>query len=136
MSEKETGMSVGAVATLIVAGGVALAILGAIMRSDRESSASPSNSDLISAAKEEVLSRVKDPSSVRFGDVWVGSLVTDNVPSGTRVVCGYFNARNGFGGYSGQQRFFGGVGMLMFEESHAVLINQAWQDACVSRRQR
>ncbi len=50
------------------------------------------------AAEEEVRGHLRDPSSARFQDVFV-----KDVPG--RIVCGYVNAKNGFGGYTGFQPF-------------------------------
>lgn len=46
------------------------------------------------AAQALVRSRLRDPESARFGKVWAGR---------QGAVCGYVNARNAFGGYTGQQ---------------------------------
>lgn len=54
----------------------------------------------IGAAKELIRARLKDPSSVIFGDV-----VIKVDRSGKRYACGFFNARNSFGGYSGMGPF-------------------------------
>lgn len=57
----------------------------------------------IEAAKLAISTRMKDPNSIQFRDVRVVAL---NTPAGdTEVVCGEFNAKNGFGGYSGYEKF-------------------------------
>jgi len=133
MRKEMQGMSTGAVAALIAVVGFALVMVGVIVRGDRPPSP-PSKYELIDLAKDEIRHRARDPESVQFGDVWVGTLVTSSTPSGTPVVCGYFNAKNGFGGYVGQQRFFGGPGMLMIDQEQRALIDQAWSDSCILRR--
>lgn len=47
-------------------------------------------------AKQAVLTKLKDPSSVQWRDVVTGDHGN---------TCGYFNARNSFGGYVGFKRF-------------------------------
>jgi hypothetical protein len=47
-----------------------------------------------------VKARLKDPESARFGEQWVGG------KDGT-VFCGKVNAKNGFGGYTGEELYFG-----------------------------
>lgn len=67
------------------------------------SSDGPSDSAFIVAAQEEVRGRLRDPSSAEFSDMRV-------VRKGeATVVCGTVNARNGFGGMAGPQRFISGA---------------------------
>lgn len=62
-----------------------------------------SDSMLIVTAQDEVRARLRDPSSAEFSDMRV-------VRNGEAiVVCGTVNARNGFGGMSGPQRFISGA---------------------------
>lgn len=49
---------------------------------------------------DAVRGRLKDPDSARFD----GMVVTRSAVSVT--VCGYVNARNGFGAYAGRRRFY------------------------------
>lgn len=49
-----------------------------------------------------VRGKLKDPESARFGEMMAG--VT---PSGKTAVCGYVNAKNSFGGYTGEKPFIG-----------------------------
>ena len=48
------------------------------------------------AARALIRSMMRDPASARFQDVSDGR---------NGVICGYVNARNGFGGYTGMTRF-------------------------------
>ncbi len=58
---------------------------------------------MVSAAKDAVSASMKDPNSVEFQNVRTVDLVTE---AGTGlIVCGEFNAKNGFGGYSGFEKF-------------------------------
>jgi hypothetical protein len=49
-----------------------------------------------------VRSTLKDPESARFGKTVAGKTA-----KGVMVVCGWVNAKNSFGGYTGQQPFTG-----------------------------
>lgn len=55
----------------------------------------------VAAAESAVRAGLRDPDSARFSQVWT----VKAAPSGL-TVCGYVNARNGFNGYSGPQRFY------------------------------
>jgi hypothetical protein len=81
-------------------------------------------------AKESIRKRAKDPGSVEFADVWVGQLTTSKGTT-VKVACGYFNAKNGFGGYTGQQRFISGADMPLTDETAKAMIDSAWQNSCL-----
>lgn len=51
---------------------------------------------VIERGKKAVLARLKDPDSAQFGQV------TYREPG---IACGFVNARNSFGGYTGEKRF-------------------------------
>ncbi len=51
-------------------------------------------------AKEKVTSQLKDPESARYGEIWAL-----NGSNGHRTVCGYVNAKNSYGGYTGEKTF-------------------------------
>jgi len=53
--------------------------------------------DDIARAKRLLEERLRDPESVRYGTVMAKR----------GVVCGVFNAKNGFGGYGGDEPFLG-----------------------------
>jgi len=75
----------------------------------------------IIAARNAVTERMKDPESVRFGEV----------VNRSGTVCGYVNAKNSFGGYAGDTAF-------IFEtSSKELLINgqtksfdKVWNSKC------
>lgn len=54
------------------------------------------------AIKRSVLHALKDPESARFGDFIVGV-----EKDGTITVCGWVNAKNSYGGYTGMSPFYG-----------------------------
>jgi hypothetical protein len=67
--------------------------------------AKPSESALVSKAKEAIREQMKDPASVEFRNVIL------NAKSG--AVCGEVNAKNSFGGYTGFTQFaFGSDGSI------------------------
>ena len=57
----------------------------------------------ISWAEEAMMKRLIDPDSVRFSGTYRGLVMRSK--TGAATVCGYVNAKNGFGGYSGNARF-------------------------------
>ncbi|KZC23827.1 hypothetical protein RHOFW104T7_11780 [Rhodanobacter thiooxydans] len=60
-------------------------------------------SALIDKAKQAISSQMIDPGSVQWQDVQV--IPADLNPAKTVAVCGKFNAKNGFGAYSGFELF-------------------------------
>lgn len=52
--------------------------------------------------RRSVLASLKDPESARFG-----SMAASKATDGTIFVCGFVNARNSFGGYTGMEPFAG-----------------------------
>jgi len=54
----------------------------------------------ITTAKEKVIDQLKDPESARFGEIWAL-----NGSNGHRSICGYVNAKNSYGGYTGKKMF-------------------------------
>lgn len=75
-------------------------------------------------AKNAVTERMKDPDSVRFGEV----------VNRSGTVCGYVNAKNSFGGYTGDTAF-------IFETSSKDLLlhgqtknfDKVWNDKCPAK---
>lgn len=80
---------------------------------------------LIIDAKLALEQRLKDPRSVQYGAVTVSRR------SGAPVVCGAYNAKNSFGGYSGEKPFFmmGQVAILPGDLA-AVDYQREWQARC------
>jgi hypothetical protein len=66
------------------------------------SSPVPLSSYQIVAIQEGVKAALKDPESARFGEIRAGRR-----PNGDVIVCGWVNAKNGFGGYTGMEPFNG-----------------------------
>jgi hypothetical protein len=79
-------------------------------------------------AEESVKRRLRDPESAHFGSI-------NTFPQGDSgmvvVVCGYVNAKNGFGGYTGEERFvsIGGAGRPLLS-SDGEDFATAWAQFC------
>jgi hypothetical protein len=92
----------------------------------------------IRTGKESLEANLKDPDSVQYGDVWAGRMNAGSSTDGPLVACGYYNAKNSFGGMGGQKRFIGGAGgmVLTDEMPDSDVMSIAWQEACVAGRVR
>lgn len=73
-------------------------------------------------AQRTITAALRDPSSAQFGRVFPGRVAT---------VCGFVNARNGFGGYTGMQPFIvsGSDAVMVTELKPETLA--AWKQFCV-----
>lgn len=60
---------------------------------------------LVASAQSSVTGALRDPDSARFRK---SAVATATLESGktNQVVCGYVNAKNGYGGYSGEQLWY------------------------------
>jgi hypothetical protein len=58
-----------------------------------------------SMIRSSVVAQLRDPDSARFGQM--AAIAT---PNGQVIACGFINAKNGFGGYTGMQPFVGHFG--------------------------
>jgi hypothetical protein len=80
------------------------------------------------AKNEEIVrQKVRDPDSATFRNVFFSD------KSGAPVTCGEVNSRNGFGGYTGFQRFVGAgssFGVYLEEEFVAGDFPVVWQKLC------
>lgn len=56
----------------------------------------------VTAVQNGVRGALKDPESARFG-----SIVAGTNSKGTIISCGWVNAKNSFGGYTGEKPFMG-----------------------------
>lgn len=61
------------------------------------------DSRLEARARSMVVEKLSDPNSALFSKVVV---VPDRFVKGTKNVCGYINAKNALGGYTGKKRFY------------------------------
>ncbi len=68
---------------------------------------------------------LKDPDSAEFKNSFVSRLI------GAPVVCGYVNAKNAFGGYTGFERFISGGSIQVVESQMAAgEMNKTWRTVC------
>ncbi len=81
----------------------------------------------IENAKAVVANELKDPNSAIFGNFWA----LDGT-NGLRNICGYVNAKNSFGGYTGKKMF-----ILMNSQKLAIegsgVLGQFFPDICMPR---
>lgn len=76
------------------------------------------------AAEDLVREQLRDPDSARF------SGTATHVSDGADVVCGFVNAKNGFGGMSGRRGFIVIGPLAVLEESDEKLFAEAWPANC------
>lgn len=74
-------------------------------------------------AREALGERMRDPESIQLSKLEAGKQA-----DGQTLVCGYYNAKNGFGGYAGRTPFFmivqnSGKGAVGWEREAAFLIH-------------
>lgn len=80
------------------------------------------------SAEEVIRSLLKDPEAATFGAEYVRDIKAP-------VVCGYVNAKNGFGGYSGATPFVViGEGGVIEDDSNARRFARGWNKACVDKK--
>lgn len=76
-------------------------------------------------AERAVKSRLKDPYSAVFGQFYVLDI------AGTTNVCGYVNAKNSFGSYTGEKSYIYSNGVvLMPSDTTRTKFTKAWKDLC------
>lgn len=85
------------------------------------------NANLEYEGRVAVKATLKDPESATFRDVIVVR------KPGSIAVCGYINAKNGFGGYTGFKQFMarGSLAMVRSPESDREFV-RVWNKACVT----
>jgi hypothetical protein len=89
---------------------------------------------LVASAKAAVTQTLRDPESTEFRSVVVrhrncrsGTCIED--PAGPALVCGEYNAKNGYGGYAGYDRFIYSGGRLITEPLLSV-VPEMWTRWC------
>jgi hypothetical protein len=75
-------------------------------------------------AKAMVQRRLKDPESARFGAIWVKDV------ENTTYVCGSVNAKNSFGGYSGEHSFIADSYYVIFPTDGRAAFVKKWDRVC------
>lgn len=77
-----------------------------------------------SVAKEAVLAQLKDPDSAKFGKVVVKE---------SGIVCGYVNAKNSLGGYTGEKGFISlGGPKMTWLQGEAKDFEETWNKHCAT----
>jgi hypothetical protein len=84
--------------------------------------------DQIWMGKQAILARLRDPKSAEFSDVRLGPVLAERTGGG--AVCGYVNSKNGFGGYSGRQRFIAAGDLAYLESEVADGFDPIWGRLC------
>lgn len=69
-------------------------------------------SEAINYGESQIKQALKDPDSAKFSDVWFSPDASNGKPRTSGYVCGKVNAKNAFGGYSGDAAFAIYVGQL------------------------
>jgi hypothetical protein len=82
------------------------------------------SSDVAFQGKMAIKSRLRDPESAQFGRVWAGG-------DSQFVACGKVNAKNGFGGYTGEE-FYWGVPPLVITSSDVEKLSAKERKAMVA----
>lgn len=75
--------------------------------------------------KDAIRAKLKDPDSAQFRNVQFYSAVAP-------VTCGEVNAKNGFGGFSGYERFIAGGDVITVLESEMARgeMDKSWAQIC------
>jgi len=79
-------------------------------------------------AKQVLTSQLKDPESAQFDGVRAYVISAPGEPTQYNF-CGSLNAKNGFGGYSGKQRFSANTAIAVLEQGTADF-DQIWGKFC------
>lgn len=87
----------------------AIAILGLTACGQSEEERQHDPTWVQASAEVDVKEAMRDPDSAK--------ITTTNVNPSARIVCGYVNSRNGFGGYSGDRAFVWTNGQVQMEEN-------------------
>lgn len=81
----------------------------------------------VEKGKEAIKAKLKDPDSAQFRNVNFFS------GGGVPTACGEVNAKNGFGGYSGFERFIAAGDAIAFTESQIEGgLGPAWDKYCIA----
>jgi len=80
--------------------------------------------EAIAGARDAVKQMLKDPESAQFSDETAFPQGVDGI-----TVCGYVNAKNGFGGYTGNEAFVA-AGDIAYLQSQVSDFSGVWAKAC------
>jgi hypothetical protein len=77
--------------------------------------------DPIAQARERVKEMLKDPDSAKFRTEFVGK---------DGAVCGFVNAKNSYGGYSGFERYVVSADSVLLDGGESWKMDSRWSDYC------
>ena len=77
-------------------------------------------------AKMLISERLRDPDSAEFSDLVVHPKTDGRSP----YICGYVNSKNGFGGFSGRQRFISAETVIIEGDLPKSEMDTVWNDRC------
>lgn len=82
--------------------------------------------DFIFYSQQEVTKRLRDPESAKFSNAIISR------KTGSPIVCGFVNSKNGFGGYTGAQRFISAGKTLAILETDMAAgeMDKSWREFC------
>ena len=113
---------------LLALSAVALASCGD--SSSTAASSEPSETEMMSRyqvmSKNKLEESLRDPGSAKYEDV-----AAHRVSSGGYVFCGKINAKNGFGGYTGFERFIASP-VIVGTEGTVDGFDDVWTEFCTS----
>jgi hypothetical protein len=84
------------------------------------------------ASKMKLEAQLRDPDSATYDDVRA-HLISKPGEDANYAFCGYVNAKNGFGGYSGKQRFVANPLIVVLEQGTRDF-EKIWTMACVNSK--
>lgn len=79
----------------------------------------------IRIAKENIQKVLVDPQSAEFNHVYV-----KKDKSGKKIICGYVNAKNRFGGYTGYEKFISFGGVVALQSQNINDFGATWDEYC------
>lgn len=113
---------------IVLVGLSAVALAGCGDGSSSSASSEPSESEMIARyqvmSKDKLKESLRDPGSAKFEGVGA-----HRVASGGFVFCGRMNAKNGFGGYTGFERFVASP-VIVGTEGTVDGFEEVWTEFC------
>lgn len=98
----------------------------AALPDESEKDISRERSIWLAHTQQAVKSRLKDPESAQFSNLYASN------NEGANVVCGEVNSKNSYGGYSGPQQFVGNPS-IVFLQGDGSDFRKMWSDYCIQK---
>jgi hypothetical protein len=99
----------------------ALLVIPSAFAAPKQKSPPAVKPDLIAQARERVKEILKDPDSAKFRTEFVGK---------DGAVCGFVNAKNSYGGYSGFERYVVSLESVLLDSGESWKMDSRWADYC------